>query len=77
MHPMLVVIRRAPRTLVLLGAVVTAGSVDAEVFKKEDVLRGITISREPRAVHGDPADAVAQRISARLLCSLLYLDCRR
>ena len=46
MHPMLAVIRRASRTLVLLGALVTAGSVDAEVFKKEDMLRGITISRE-------------------------------
>jgi hypothetical protein len=43
---MLVVIRRASRTLVLLGAVVTAGSAAAEVFKKEDMLRGITVSRE-------------------------------
>jgi pimeloyl-ACP methyl ester carboxylesterase len=44
MHRMSVVMHRASRVLVILGALIVAGGADAEIFKKEDLLRGITIT---------------------------------
>jgi len=37
--------RGVPRALALLAALIAASSVEAEIFKKEDLLRGITITR--------------------------------
>lgn len=46
MHHRSIVARSFVRVLAVLGALASAGNASAEVFRKEDMLRGITISRE-------------------------------
>ena len=63
--------RRTSRAVVLAGALVAAGGASAEIFKKEDLLRGITITHAQ-------CDATAQtlwlNVHERNFCVRYYLS---
>jgi hypothetical protein len=63
--------RRTSRAVVLAGALVAAGGASAEIFKREDLLRGITITQAQ-------CDATAQtlwlNVHERNFCVRYYLS---